>query len=122
MALKLKEKTFRRVPKNSVLSIKTIVVTGSTYFLNGRLDRGSTNKKRWTHKQLKNKTVKYTLSQSGVSLARIHASFTGTSNSTVKVEASIKKPDGTQHGSTWSASLFGKKGDTARAKIRVRVS
>lgn len=122
MALKLKERTFRRVPRNSELSIKTTAVSGSTYFLNGRLDRHSTNKKRWSHTQLRNKTVRTTLSQSGVYLARITASFTGTGNSTVKVEATIRKPDGSQHGSTWSASLFGKKGDTARAKIRVRMS
>ena len=77
MALKLKEKTFRKVPKNSVLSIKTTVAKGTTYFLNGRVDRGTTNKKRWTHKQLNQKTVKYTLKDSGVSLARVTAAFTG---------------------------------------------
>lgn len=122
MALKLKEKTFRKVPKNSVLSIKTTVAKGTTYFLNGRVDRGTTNKKRWTHKQLNKKTVKYTLKDSGVSLARVTAAFTGTKNVTVKTEVSIKKPDGSQHGSMWTSTQFGKKGDIGRTKIRVRVS
>ena len=122
MALKLKERTYRRVPKNSILEIRVTPKSGTDYTLNGRLDHGTTKKKSWTHAQLKNKTVRYTLKDSGTNNARISIAFSGTANSTVEVEAKIIKPDKSQHSTTWTTSLFGKKGDVGRAKVRVRVS
>lgn len=118
MALKLKEKTYR-VPKGSVVKVTTKKVSGSSYFLNGRVDRGSTTKKSWSHSDLHEKTVRYTAIEAGKHLARFTVSFTGSSNSSAKVEVSVAKPDGSAHGSQWTASFTGKKGDNARAKIRV---
>lgn len=121
MALKLKERTYRRVPIDSIIEIKTSPVTGSGYTLNGRVDQSGSKKKSWTHAQLKNKIVKYTLKASGTSIARIAAAFSSAGNSSVKVRVKIIRPDKKQHSKTWNASLFGKNGDVARAKIRVRV-
>ena len=122
MALKLKERTYRRVKKDSILSIKTTAVTGTSYILSGLVDRNTVVKKRWKHEKLKDKTVKFTLKESGVYLARVASAYSGTNNSSIKIEASVKKPDGTQHGSKWTVTQFGKNGDISRAKIRLRMS
>lgn len=118
MTLKLEEKTYR-VPRGSAVKVATSRVSGSNFFLNGRVDKGSATKKRWSHSDLSGKSVQYSASESGKHLVRVTVAFTGTHNSSVKVEVSVTKPDGSGHGSPWTVTFTGKKGDSARAKIRV---
>lgn len=122
MALRLEERTYWRVPQESTLEIRATPQAGTAYTLNGRVDRGSTRLKTWRHTQLNNRTVTCRLDETGTTIARVAAAFTGTATSSVRIEAKIEKPDGTQHSTTWTVALGGKNGDVSRAKIRVRVS
>lgn len=118
MALKLKERTYNRVPRNSTLEFSVLPVKGTGYSLNGRVDHGGKLKRSLKHAQLKGKTVNVKLDKKGTTIVRVSSAFSGASNSSVKVTAKVIKPDGKQFSRTWNATLTGKKDDVARAKIR----
>ena len=121
MGMQLRQRTYIRVPRNSVVHATVTPKTGTGYHLNGRIDKGDTRKKSWSHSALKNKTITYKLSDSGTHYLRISCHFTGSSNSAVEIELKIMKPNGAQHSTHWTARLNGKNGDLSRAKVTIRV-
>lgn len=121
MAMQLEQRTYVRVPKNSVIHVTVKPKSGTGYHLNGRVDKGDSKKKSWSHSALKNKTVKYKFTAGGGYFVRVSSHFTGSSQAEVEIAVKVMKPDGAQHSTSWSTVLKGKNNDLSRAKITLRV-
>jgi hypothetical protein len=112
-------KIWGKVPDGAKLSVWVVPKAG-TFTCGARLRRGNGTEEEWVQSQLVPGPKNTTVRSPEVYVVTALVAFTGSGTNTAEINATVTKPDGSQHGSAYAYEVSGTRGEFARATILVQ--